>query len=255
MKTSLISLLFFVSPAVKPADDVYARFTPPATYQRKATGATGFGSWLSRLPLKPAGAHTLTYNGDVARTDTYTAAIVDMSIGRQDLQQCADAVMRLRAEYLYQSKRYDAIAFNFTSGFRCDYLHYANGYRYMRDKWVKTSAKNYSYATFLQYMNLVFAYAGTLSLEKELIKVNDTNDLRAGDIFIHGGSPGHCFIVLDVVENASYQRKFLLAQSFMPAQNIQVLQQGGDAWFRLEKTAQIPYGQLVDLKYLRRFKN
>ena len=101
-------------------------------------------------------------------------------------------------------------------------------------------------------MTLVFSYAGTLSLEKELKPVANADDLKAGDVFIRGGSPGHCFIILDVAENAAHKKVFLLAQSFMPAQNIQVLQ-NDSPWFTLGQTANIPYGELVDKKYLKKF--
>jgi hypothetical protein len=251
----LASALLLLSVWTGLGDDINTRFKTPAGYSRFAPAASNFGAWLGSLSLKPAGTHTKTYRGDIARTDNYTAAVIDMSVGKQDLQQCADAVMRLRAEYLYQHKKYNAISFNFTSGFRCDFVHYANGYRYSNDKWVLKGAKDYTYPSFMRYMNLVFSYAGTLSLEKELVKVNTVADLKAGDVFIHGGSPGHCFIILDVAENANHDKKFLLAQSFMPAQDIQVLQQDGDAWFSLSKPANIPYGDMINLKYLRRFKN
>jgi hypothetical protein len=134
-------------------------------------------------------------------------------------------------------------------------VHYANGYRYRNNKWVLKAGKDYSYQIFLQYMNLVFSYASTLSLERELDKVDNANDLTAGDIFIHGGTPGHCFIVLDVIENSNHEKKFLLAQSFMPAQDIQILQQTNNPWFSLTQPANIPYGNLINLKYLRRFAN
>jgi hypothetical protein len=160
--------------------------------------------------------------------------------------------MRLRGEYLYQQKNFKAISFNFVSGFKCDYIHYADGYRYRNDKWVLKAKKDYSYPVFMRYMELVFAYAGTLSLEKELHKVTNPGELKAGDVFIHGGSPGHCFIVMDVVENNQHQKQFLLAQSFMPAQNIQVLQYHSP-WFSLEKQSEIPYGELIAKNYLRRF--
>lgn len=246
-------LVLFVSTAK--SDDVNGRFKIPEGYSRPIASVTGFGNWLGNLPLKPAGTHAKTYRGDIARTDAYTAAVIDMSVGKQDLQQCADAVMRLRGEYLFHQKKYSAIAFNFTSGFKCDYVHYAKGYRYSHDKWILKARPDYSYKTFMQYMNLVFSYAGTLSLQKELIKVNNAAGLRAGDVFIHGGSPGHCFMVLDVIENANHQRKFLLAQSFMPAQDIQVLQQDAGPWFSLSRPANIPYGELINLQYLRRFKD
>src|SRR5476651_1757263 len=119
MKILAIYIILLSAIAHAPADDVYKRFKIPAGYSRPASSVASFGSWLGHLPLKPVGARTLTYKGDIARTDAYTAAVVDMSIGNQDLQQCADAVMRLRAEYLYHQKQYGAIAFKFTGGFKC----------------------------------------------------------------------------------------------------------------------------------------
>lgn len=246
-----IALLFAGSPV---SDNVLTRFKTPDGFTRQKPAAGSFGEWLQNLPLKPVGTPTRIYNGQIARTDVYTAAVVDMSVGKQDLQQCADAVMRLRGEYLYHQKKYNDISFNFVSGFKCDYVHYAEGCRYRNDKWVKTAQKDYSYPTFMNYMTLVFSYAGTLSLEKELKPVTNPADIRAGDVFIHGGSPGHCFIVMDVVEDAHHQKQFLLAQSFMPAQNIQVLQYGGSPWFSMEKPSGIAYGNLIAKEYLKRFK-
>lgn len=252
---SLIALLCLLLFDVNPSHDtVLTRFNTPVGYTQVKPQTGSFGEWLQLLPLKPAGTHTLTYDGRIAATDEYTAAVLDISVGHQDLQQCADAVMRLRGEYLYHKKDYAAISFKFESGFRCDYLHYANGYRYHNDKWALTAKKDYSYPTFMRYMNLVFMYAGTLSLEKELHPITNAAELKTGDVFIHGGSPGHCFIVMDVVENTSHQKQFLLAQSFMPAQNIQLLQSSGSPWFSLDHPANIPYANLISISYLRRFE-
>jgi len=251
MKSILVlALLLSFSPV---ADNVTTRFALPAGYTRQTNPPQSFGSYLQNLPLKPAGTHTKTYLGTIANTDAYTAAVVDMSEGKEDLQQCADAVMRLRGEYLYQQKRYNEIAFHFVSGFYCDYIHYAEGYRYHNDKWVLKAAKDYSYPNFMRYMQLVFAYAGTLSLDKELKPVTDVGDLKAGDVLIHGGSPGHCFVVMDVAVNSAHQKVFMLAQSFMPAQDIQVLKYNSP-WFSLDKPSEIPYGELINLKYLKRFE-
>jgi hypothetical protein len=250
----LIALLFALAFAAKPAaDNVVIRFKTPSGYTQIKAKPGSFGEWLQSLPLKPAGTHTLTYDGHIAATDPYTAAVVDVSVGKEDLQQCADAVMRLRGEYLYQKKDYADISFKFESGFRCDYLHYADGYRYRNDKWVLTAKKDYSYPTFMKYMRLVFMYAGTLSLEKELHPVTDANELKTGDVFIRGGAPGHCFIVMDVVENSAHQKQFILAQSFMPAQNIQVLQTNGSPWFSLSQPAMVPCGGLIAMHFLRKF--
>jgi hypothetical protein len=65
-------------------------------------------------------------------------------------------------------------------------------------------------------------------LEKEL-KPADPNDLQIGDIFIQGGFPGHAVVVVDVALNTDNgQQVFLLAQSYMPAQDIQILQNPND---------------------------
>ena len=252
MKSILALLLIVFLSELAAPDNVLIRFKTPVGYTQPSVPPGSFGEWLQSLPLKPVGTPTRLYNGSIARTNNYTAAIVDISVGTQDLQQCADAVMRLRGEYLYHQKNYKAICFNFVSGFKCDYVHYAEGCRYRNDKWKLTAKKDYSYPAFMRYMELVFSYASTISLEKETHAVTNPAELQAGDIFIHGGSPGHCFIVMDVVENDKHQKQFLLAQSFMPAQNIQVLQYHSP-WFSMEKLSDIPYAELINKGHLRKF--
>ncbi|MBD1394095.1 DUF4846 domain-containing protein [Mucilaginibacter glaciei] len=252
MKSIIIGVMLLFTALAPPVADLTTRFKAPAGFTRVISPAGSFAAYLQALPLKPAGTPTKTYLGNIARTNPYTAAVVDMSIGTRDLQQCADALMRLRAEYFYQQKNYQAISFNFTSGFRCDYEHYAKGYRYSNNKWVKKAPADYSYPNFMRYLILVFSYAGTLSLQKELKPVANANDIKIGDVFIRGGSPGHCFIVIDMVENNSHKKQFLLAQSFIPAQNIQVLK-GDGPWMTLGETPYIPYGDIVAARYLMRF--
>ena len=236
----------------KKGTTILTRFNAPAGYTIKRAPQGSFGYYLQHLPLKKAGMPALNYKGNIARTDDYTAAVADMDIGTADLQQCADAVMRLRAEYLYSLKKYNDISFNFTSGFKCDYKHYADGYRYQNNRWVLKAKKDYGYSNFRRYLTLVFSYAGTLSLDKELKKVGNAANLQIGDIFIRGGSPGHCFIVMNIAE-AGNRKLFLLAQSFMPAQDIQVLQDANGPWFNMNVTAGIPYAELINTQFLKRF--
>src|SRR5690606_29137865 len=66
-------------------------------------------------------------------------------------------------------------------------------------------------------------YAGTLSLDKEL-HAKSIDEMQIGDVFIHGGSPGHAVIVVDMAVNKTTNEKiFILAQSYMPAQETQIL--------------------------------
>ena len=168
-------------------------------------------------------------------------AVVDMEIGDSDLQQCADAVMRLRGEYLYGIGDYDRIHFNFTNGFRVDYSKWMEGYRVVvdgnRSYWQKKTQPSNTYQDFRKYMDIIFAYAGTLSLENELVLVN-FDEMEIGDVLIQGGSPGHAIVVVDMAVNESTGEKlFLLAQSYMPAQEIQILVNTDDSdlspWYSL----------------------
>ena len=66
-------------------------------------------------------------------------------------------------------------------------------------------------------------YAGSASLERELVKVS-LSEVSTGDVLIQGGSPGHAIIVMDAAEDIKTgKRIFILAQSYMPAQDIHIV--------------------------------
>jgi hypothetical protein len=220
---------------------ILERIKVPEGFERVSLDENSFEYYLRNLPLKPDGTDVLLYNGE-PKTNKVHVAIIDMDLGQQDLQQCADAVIRLRAEYLYARKLYGLIHFKFTNGFRCDYAKWALGYRIDVNgnevKCIKTAERSYEYKEFRQYLDVVFTYAGTYSLAQELSKVN-YQDISPGDVFIRGGSPGHAVIVVDVALNSSTGRRiFLLAQSYMPAQDIHVLINPSDTelspWYEVD---------------------
>jgi hypothetical protein len=201
------------------------RFAPPEGFKRKNSKTGSFDNYLKTLPLKPYGEKVHEYDGDLKLPDDVYEAVLNIDVGTKDLQQCADAVMRLRAEYLFSAKQFDQIHFNFTNGNTAYYEKYAEGYRFSpkTNAWVKTAKEDKSYKAFREYMDLVFSYAGSLSLSHELKSV-EVNDIKPGDVFIKGGSPGHAVIVVDVAENYKTDEKlFIIAQSYMPAQDIHVL--------------------------------
>jgi hypothetical protein len=194
--------------------------------------------------LKPDGTPVLLYNGGPKATQAVHAAVVEISTGTKDLQQCADAVMRLRAEYLYANGQQDAIAFNFTNGFRATWKRWRSGERIRVTgntcEWISGSSPDGSHEQLLKYLEKVFTYAGTLSLAKELVAASE-KPLSAGDVFIQGGSPGHAVLVLDVARHSDGRIFFLLGQSYMPAQDFHVLRNTIDprygAWFEYGKAA------------------
>jgi Domain of unknown function (4846) len=223
----------------KEGKTIQERFSLPEGYQRITSDSTSFAFYLQHLPLKPAGSLVKYYNGSEKTKDVYEA-VVDQPIRNKDLQQCADAVMRLKAEYLYSRKEYNKISFTLTNGFEMAYSKWMDGYRLAVDgnktSWVLKKQPSNSYEDFLDYLDRVFTFAGTLSLSKSL-KSRPINEIQIGDVFIQGGSPGHAVIVVDMAKNSKGEKIFILAQSYMPAQETQILKNPNDTnsspWYTL----------------------
>lgn len=192
------------------ADDLEHRFAPPAGATRIAAAPRSFAAFLRRLPLLPPGTPVRLFNGQLKHRQDVHAAVVDLDVGTRDLQQCADAAMRLRAEFLYSLGRYDDIRFHPEPGQK-RVLAYTGGDDRTR---------------FSRYLLQVFSAAGSASLEAELPR--RTGPVEPGDLLSQGGHPGHVVIVLDVAEGAG-RRYLLIGQSFMPAQQFHVVRNLQDA--------------------------
>ena len=213
----------------------------PPGYSRVEATPKSFGSFLRNLSLKEDNTVYL-YDGSRKGNQSAQFAVLDVDVGKRDLQQCADAVMRLRAEYLFEAGKHDQIAFHFTSGHLARWTAYASGYRARisgnQVSWVKTASPDSSYGSFRQYMNLVFSYCGTRSMDKEVARIAMT-DIQPGDVFHQTGNPyGHAVTVMDVAVDSSGNKVFLLAQCYMPAQSIHILKNPNDntgyPWYRLK---------------------
>lgn len=206
-------------PHTTPATEtLQIRIPPPAGFRRLPAQPGSWDEWLRHLPMKPAGSPVLIHTGAPKWRQDVHAAVIDIDVGRRDLQQCADAIMRLRAEWLYGAGRMGEIGFNYTDGKRRPF----------------SRAPRKDYAGFRKYMDQVFAYAGTYSLEREL-RPADVKDIRAGDVYIKGGFPGHAVLVADVAVSEGGEKRFLLVQSYMPAQEMHVLKNpaspDGSPWY------------------------
>jgi Domain of unknown function (4846) len=245
MKT--LFFLLFSTFAFGQNNTMESRFLPPSGYKRSVEKPNSFGYFLRNLPLKPVGSAVKYFDGSLKTKANVYDAVVDLPIGNRDLHQCADAVMRLRADYFYQQKAFQNIHFNFTNGFNADYARWRKGERIVvkgnKTTWSKTTKPSESWASYWSYMEMVFSYAGTASLAKEL-KNNELNNLKIGDVFIKGGFPGHAVIVVDVAIHPKTNKKvFLLAQSYMPAQEIQILKNPSNAtlspWYEVDFTTNL----------------
>jgi Domain of unknown function (4846) len=176
----------------------------PEGYFRVENGDDSFATWLQNVGLKKDKT-VYKFDGTEKYNQDAQYAVLDISVGTRDLQQCADAVMRLRAEYLFAQNRFAEITF--TDNENIEYKF----------------EPPYNKENFAKYLNRVFGMCGSASLAKQLKPVNTMQNIAAGNVIIRGGFPGHAVIVMDVALNAEGKKIYLLAQSYMPAQDIHVL--------------------------------
>ena len=247
---------------------------PPDGFRRASVKADSFAQYLRDLKLLQSRTVYL-YNGSPKSNQKAHFRVVDLSVGNKDLQQCADALLRLRAEYHFGAGDFQSIRYSFTSGHVSSYQKWRQGYRPVirgnSVNFAKKAAPDTSRQGFMNYLENLFTYAGTISLKRDSIAVSlspgaATNangsepphtpggaaDPRAGDFFLQSGSPGHAVMILDVVANEAGQRLYLLGQSYMPAQQFHVLknpnldgkpvpelEEEGAVWYSLSPSGEV----------------
>ncbi|MFZ5480960.1 MAG: DUF4846 domain-containing protein [Myxococcota bacterium] len=207
--------------AVAFAETVREAFPPPAGARRVAADA--FGEHVRDLPLLPPGTPVRAYDGRVI--EMYAARVVDLPLPKVDLQQCADSILRVRAEWERAQGR--SPAFHYTSG--------------QLSRW---SAWGGSWESWLLDL---FTYAGTRSLP--LDTVADTEP-SPGDLLVTPGSPGHAVLLLDVATDGR-DTWVLAGQGYMPAMSFHVASPG---WRRVEGDRLVVWPLPMPWSGLRRWK-
>lgn len=226
---------------------INTRVNIPEGFKRVIYKEGSFETYLRNYKLKPFGTKIINYDDSEYFWQGGHIGILDIPVPKNGLQQCADALIRIRSEYLWDNNRKSEIGFNFTSGHYCSWQNYAEGYRPKingsKVSFSKTSAIDHSKANFYKYLNLIYTYSGTLSLYNELKSINDA-DLKIGDMLIKGGSPGHIVMICDEVVNDNGDKLFLLFQGNTPAQSVHLVKNLEDAqispWYQLKNDAVIP---------------
>lgn len=229
--------------ATAPSDRLDGRFrSPPTGFTRVDVPRGSFGEFLRTLPLQPEGAPVVDYRGNALYDHgrhPAIVAVVDLDIGSDDLQHCADAIVRLHAEWRYGLGDRDLV-YRTVSGAPLSYRRYVAGERALFDGknlvFRRAAApRKDDHALFRQWLDDVFSWAGTASLERDGQKIASLSDVAAGDFFVMSGAPfGHAVLVLDVARDERGRLALLLGQSYMPAQSFQILARGGSPWFVVE---------------------
>jgi hypothetical protein len=215
-------------------------FAPPAEFRRVAVADGSFGAWLRQLPLRAPGSPVRAFDGELihAGDDPRVAAVAELDVGARDLQQCADSIIRLDAEWRFAAGHGAQISYPIGHGSKLQWTRWAAGERPRisdddRVTWRRGARADDSHAQLRAFLDVVFGWAGTATLEDGTRRVPRAQ-LRPGDFFVLGGHPGHAVLVLDVVEDGAGHRRALLGQGYMPAQDFHVLAHDGDPWFSLD---------------------
>lgn len=237
------------------------RILVPENYKRVSYSSTSFSEYIQNYSLKPFGSQVINYDGNPYGYQEGHVGVLEITVPPNGLQQCADALMRIRAEYLWETNQQDKIGFNFTSGHYCSWTKYAEGYRpkIKRNKvsFHKTASENSSKENFYKYLNLIYMYAGTQSLYSELPKINSIENVQVGDMLIYPGSPGHVIMVVDKATNEEGEKLFIFAQGNTPAQSVHIIKNPNDLnispWFEVEMGAyvEIPTYYFNEAKFIR----
>lgn len=228
-------------PWISAPTSALSRLPTDAGFTRIAEDPDSFGAFLRTLPLEPPGTPVRSFRGDVvlAGDDPRLAAVVAIDVGAQDLQQCADSVIRLHAEWRWATGRQD-VTYKSLSGFPMSFDRYSKGDRFVlagKDlAWTQGARPDASHAAFRSYLDGVFMWANTTALARDAAKVARA-DVRPGDFFVLGGSPGHAVMVLDVERDASGHARALIGQGYMPAQSLHVVKVAGSPWVSLDGDA------------------
>lgn len=233
----VLFLIFFVFQNLF-AESIQERFPPPNEFKRETYVNNSFATYLQNFPLKPKGSTVSLYNGKL-KTNQVHVAVLDFPLLKADLIQCADAIIKLRAEYFYSLKQYEKIHFKISNGMNVEFSRFIKGERvqvngnqthWKKGKFTQGTGRD----VFEEYLKFIYIYAGTISLKSEL-KKKSIGELKPGDVWIEAGSPGHAVLVVDKVTGKGGQTLFLLAQSYMPSQEMHILKSESkySPWFEV----------------------
>lgn len=210
---TLLLAVALVSGAAR-AETVADAFPPPAGAQR--VPADAFGAHLRTLPLRGADVPVRTHAG---ATVAHDARVIDLPLVKGDLQQCADSILRVRAEWLRAQGAEERLSFFATSGDPIPWARYRDGGRPRAEGRGLVWSATRTPGTWDGWLSAVFTWAGTRSLAA--YETVPAASPRPGDVVVVGGSPGHAVLLLDVAVRGG-DTFVLVGEGFMPAQDFHV---------------------------------
>ena len=187
-KLPLALCAFFLLPLTLCAQTLSERIPVPQGYVRTSEAEGSLGEFLRAYTMKPVGSSVLLYDGSRKWNQRAHCAVFALPIENYDLQQCADSVMRVYAEWLWRTGQEERIRFHFTNGFLCEWAKWKQGFRVKvsgnKTEWVKSAQADSSYKNLVAYLKMVFTYAGTASMRAYEAEPTTLSALKIGDVFL-----------------------------------------------------------------------
>lgn len=247
------------------------RFNLPKGFDRVIPEEGSFGEYIQNLPLKEHAVQPKLYNGDrFYYEEPQYITVVDMPLDNKDLEQSSDSAIRLNAEYLFKTERYNDISYPFANGFTAEYSKWMEGNRLVTKdnqlEWAQKTNPSNTDEDLKKYLDIVYSYSNTDALNHYLDPV-DIKDIQIGDIFVKKDCIGRCVMVADMAINESTDEKLVLlamSNNFTTSE-IGIIKnlydRGLVCWFRIpsentdsENTSYIDIpGDGLSFNWLRRF--
>jgi len=90
---------------------IKSRVKEPNGYKRVTYKKGSFQEYLRNYKLKPFGSKIINYNDSEYFWQGGHIGVLEIPVPKNGLQQCADALIRVRSEYLWDNNRKDEIGF------------------------------------------------------------------------------------------------------------------------------------------------
>jgi len=240
---------------------IAGRIGIPAGFREVPVEPGSWAEWLRFLPLTPAHSPVRGVDGKPLGWPGIPAppGVVDMDVRRN--QECADTILRLRAEYLRWAGRDARLAFSLAGGGTISWADWRRGMRPVplggRVRMVKMAGPSESRKSFEGFLDAVFNWCNTDSLSHDGVPATP-GDLRIGDYVSRpgAGARGHAMMIVDLAVDSEGSKRALVLQGAMPAQSAHLLRSNtGSAWIPLfpAPSFSVPGWREFSWDLLRRF--
>ena len=158
-----VGLSYITSPSYinEEGSIISERIITPEGFERILYEEGTFSNYIQKYSLLPYDSEVINYDGNPYVYQSGHVGVLDISVPDHGLMQCADVLIRLRAEYLWDQNKKEDIGFNFTSGHYCSWKQYAAGFRPKingnKVTFRKTATSNSTKQSFYKYLDLILS--------------------------------------------------------------------------------------------------